>query len=180
MILFSPYILNGITYILSGVLAYLELILTPHVCLHPHPSVSGLDHFPQLTSHLCLSPRPLQSPFCTEQAIQSVFCTMSLLHLTLSDHSPLKGNKLHVPHCGKKAHHPLYLSLCPSPATLAHYLKWSPCLLTCCPLAQLCVYCLFLFPRLSAPSHAWACLLMAYPPSLEWWLACGWRSTSIC
>ena len=105
MILFSPYILNGITYFLSGVLAYLELILIPHVCLHPHPSVSGLDHFPQLTSHLCLSPRPLQSPFFTEQAIRSVFfvnCIMSLLCLTPSDHSPLKGNKLHVPHCGQE------------------------------------------------------------------------------
>lgn len=86
MILFSPYILNGITYILSGVLAYLELILIPHICLHPHASISGLDHFPQLASHLCLSPQPLQSPFCTEQAIRSVF---GKLH-----HVPLLFNTL--------------------------------------------------------------------------------------
>lgn len=60
MILFSTYILNGVAFILSGVLYYLELILIPHICMHPHPSVSGLDHFPQLASHLCLSPQPLQ------------------------------------------------------------------------------------------------------------------------
>lgn len=48
MILFFPYILNGVTYVLSGVLSYLELILSPHICMHLHPLSLWPGPFPSI------------------------------------------------------------------------------------------------------------------------------------